>query len=99
MSELLRKSLHEGDLVLVGVVPQPRDLEIARLLGWYRIPLRFAPKIVSVDWVAFYQTATFGSKHQWQIYHTAPLQGMEVVRRNENKSFRWNACQRLYTHG
>jgi hypothetical protein len=25
-------------LVLVCLLPSPRDLEIARLLGWYRIP-------------------------------------------------------------
>jgi hypothetical protein len=83
MSELLRQSPHEGDLVLVGVLPQPRDLEIARLLGWYRIPLRFAPKIVSVDWVAFYQTAAFGQVHQWCIEYIAPLKGVELVRRRE----------------
>jgi len=83
MNELLKPSLHEGDLVLVGVTPQPRDLEIARLLGWYRIPLRFAPKIVSVDWVAFYQTAAFGKEHQWRIEFVAPLKGVELVRRRD----------------
>ncbi len=31
------------ELILVCVLPRPRDLEIARLLGWYRIPLRTAP--------------------------------------------------------
>jgi hypothetical protein len=37
------------DLILVCLLPTPRDLEIARLLGWYRIPLRTAPKVVAVD--------------------------------------------------
>jgi hypothetical protein len=45
------------DLILVCVLPTPRDLEIARLLGWYRIPLRTAPKVVAVDYLAFYQPA------------------------------------------
>jgi hypothetical protein len=42
--------------VLVAVVNNRRDLEIARLLGWYRIPVRSAPKAVGVDYLAFYQT-------------------------------------------
>jgi hypothetical protein len=29
-----------GDLVLVAFLPQPKDLEIARVLGWYRVPWR-----------------------------------------------------------
>jgi len=47
--------LHPTDLILVCLLPTPRDLEIARLLGWYRIPLRTAPKVVAVDRLAFYQ--------------------------------------------
>ena len=58
-------SVAENALMLVGVLPNPKDLEIARLLGWYRIPLRMAPKIVDVDYVAFYQTSAFGAeKHR-----------------------------------
>ena len=30
-------------LILVAVMPSVKDLEIARLLGWYRIPLRANP--------------------------------------------------------
>ena len=41
-------------LILVALVPNPRDMEIAGLLGWYRIPLRKAPKVVNVDFIAFY---------------------------------------------
>jgi hypothetical protein len=44
------------DLVLVAVLKNKRDLEIARLLGWYRIPLKHSPKTVAVEWLAFYQT-------------------------------------------
>ena len=36
--------------------------EIARLLGWYRIPLRTAPKVVAVDYLAFYQPSAFGER-------------------------------------
>ena len=46
-------------LVLVCLLPAPRDLEIARVLGWYRIPFRSAPKVIAVDYLAFYQPGRF----------------------------------------
>jgi len=70
-------------LILVGIVPGRKDLEIARLLGWYRIPLRFAPKIVNVDVVAFYQASAFGRDHQWRIESFAPVRGVELTTRQE----------------
>ncbi len=70
-----------SDLILVAFLPHPRDLEIARLLGWYRIPLRTSPKVVAVDWLAFYQPATFGEDHKWCIEHLAPVLGHELTSR------------------
>lgn len=70
-------------LILVAVVTEPRDLEIARLLGWYRIPLRHAPKVVSVDYLAFYQTGGFGEAHRWQVETIAPVRGHEMATRAE----------------
>lgn len=70
-------------LILVAILPSLRDLEIARLLGWYRIPLRRAPKVVDVDYLAFYQTAVFGDKHRWQIEWLAPVLGHELTSRLE----------------
>ena len=52
--------LQDDDLVLVAVVKTPRDLEIARVLGWYRIPLARAPGTMRVDWIAFFLGAAFG---------------------------------------
>jgi hypothetical protein len=69
-------------LVLVAVVNDPRDLEIARLLGWYRIPLRTAPKVVAVDYLAFYQTGAFGEQ-RWRIQTVAPVHGHELATRAE----------------
>jgi hypothetical protein len=69
-------------LVLVGVINNPRDLEIARLLGWYRIPLRTAPKIVAVDYLAFYQTGAFGDE-KWRIQYVAPVRGHELTTRGD----------------
>jgi len=73
----------DSALILVGVMTQPRDLEIARLFGWYRIPLRFAPKVVNVDYLAFYHTAAFGEDLRWQIRYFAEVSGHELTTRAE----------------
>jgi len=70
------------DLVLVCLLPTPRDLEIARLLGWYRIPLRTAPKVVAVDCLAFYQPGSFG-EHAGKIEFVATVRGHELATRAE----------------
>jgi hypothetical protein len=69
-------------LILVCLLPAPRDLEIARLLGWYRIPLRTAPKVVAVDYLAFYQPSAFG-EHGGQIEFVAQVKGHELTTRGE----------------
>ena len=74
--------LSPSALVLVAVINHPRDLEIARLLGWYRIPLARAPKVVAVDFLAFYQTAAFGDD-KWRIQTIAPVLGHELTTRAE----------------
>jgi hypothetical protein len=63
-------------------MPSPRDLEIARVLGWLRIPMRTAPKVVAVDYLAFNQPASFGD-YKWQIEHVVPVYGHELVTRAE----------------
>ena len=74
--------VQNSDLILVCLVPAPRDLEIARLLGWYRIPLRTAPKVISVDRLAFYQPASFGGQGG-RIEVSAPVRGHELTTRAE----------------
>jgi hypothetical protein len=68
-------------LILVAILTDRRDLEIARLLGWYRVPLRFAPKVVDVDYLAFYQTGSFGEEHRWRIENLAEVRGYEMTTR------------------
>lgn len=75
-------TLADTSLVLVCLLPAPRDLDIARLLGWYRIPLRTAPKVVSVDYLAFYQPASFGARGGLLEY-IAPVRGHELTTRAE----------------
>ena len=75
-------TLSPTSLVLVCLLPTPRDLEIARLLGWYRIPFRTAPKVVTVDYLAFYQPSTFGERGG-QIEFIAQVRGHELTTRGE----------------
>lgn len=72
----------KNSLILVAVINQPQDLEIARVLGWYRIPLKTAPKVVAVDFLAFYQTGSFAD-HKWMVEYLSPVRGHELVTRAE----------------
>ena len=73
----------DHSLILVAVMPSPRDMEIARVLGWYRIPFKFAPKIVYVDYLAFYQPSAFGERQANRIAVIAPVRGVELTTRHE----------------
>lgn len=73
--------LPESALVLVAVMPSPKDMEIARLLGWYRIPLRMAPKMIDVDYLLFYQTGKFPIGHESIIETFAEVRGYELTTR------------------
>ncbi|MCK4726965.1 MAG: hypothetical protein KAT29_14235 [Anaerolineales bacterium] len=75
-------TLTPASLVLVAVITEPRDLEIARVFGWYRIPLRTAPKVIAVDYLAFYQTKAF-IEHKWRICFIAPVKGHELTTRDQ----------------
>jgi hypothetical protein len=75
-------SLTPASLVLVAVMTEPRDLEIARLFGWYRIPLRTAPKVIAVDYLAFYQTKAF-KEQKWRIQYITQVRGHELTTRGE----------------
>ncbi len=81
--------VYPEDLILVAIIPSPRDLEIARVLGWYRIPLQTAPKTILVDWIAFYQPASFGME-RWSIRSIARIMGVELVTRYEILQEEWN---------
>jgi len=74
--------VHPDDLVLIAMMKDPRDLEIARVLGWYRIPVQTAPKTLRVDWIAFYLPRIFGDE-KWSIRYLAPVKGYELVKRRE----------------
>jgi hypothetical protein len=69
-------------LILVAIIPTPEDLQVARVLGWYRIPSRTAPRILNVDFLAFYQPASFQT-NRWRIEFLAPVLGHELTTRAE----------------
>jgi hypothetical protein len=77
------QEIPESDLVLVALVPNQRDLDIARLLGWYRVPLKSSPKVISVDYIAFYQGGAYPVDQRWQIRYIAPVLGHELRTRAE----------------
>ena len=74
--------LKPTDLILVCLLPTMRDLEIARLLGWYRIPLRTAPKVVAVNYVACPTLRAFAERGG-QIEFIAQVKGHELTTRGE----------------
>lgn len=79
----MNTTLPETALILVAILPSQRDFDIARLFGWYRIPLKSAPKVISVDYLAFYQTKAFGEAERWQITYVAEILGHELTQRKE----------------
>jgi hypothetical protein len=73
--------MYPDDTVLIAVMNSRRAWEIAQNEGWYRLPVKHAPKgAPHFDWLAFYFTRTFGS-NKWAIHYYAPVAGHELVTR------------------
>lgn len=71
------------DEVLVVLMNNPHDMEIARNEHWYRIPVKHAPvHITHARYLAFYLTKAFND-HKWSIREYAPVCGHELVRRRD----------------
>jgi hypothetical protein len=70
------------DRVLVAVVTRPKDLHLAREQGWYRVPLKHLPRQLAADYLAFYQTAAFGSE-RWAVRYYAPILAYHIATRRE----------------
>jgi len=75
--------MYPEDRVLVGVMPNPRDFEIARAEHWYRVPQKNAPKGIHAEYVAFYFTKAFGEDLRWAIHFYARRTGHELVFRRD----------------
>ena len=66
--------------LLVAVVTRLRDLAAARDEGWYRIPLARAPRALHAEYLAFYQTAVFGTE-RWAVRYLAEVRAVSIVTR------------------
>lgn len=70
--------------VLVAIMNNKRDMEIAREQHWYRIPVdsveRFLRNRWPPEWLAFYQTKVFGSEAYAVHYYACVLQICKVGR-------------------
>ena len=68
--------------VLVAVINNRRDFDIAREQGWYRIPVKRAPRRIGADYLALYQTAAFGDE-KWAVRYYAPIRRYRLLTRAE----------------
>jgi hypothetical protein len=74
---------HASDRVLVAIMNNPRDFEIARDEGWYRVPARHAPQSTTeAAALAFYFTKAFGDE-KWSIHWYGAVRGHELARRRD----------------
>ena len=70
-----------SDRVLVAVMNNRRDLAIAREQGWYRIPVKRAPKRVGADYLAFYLTGAFPEEQRHRVLWYAPIRAYRLATR------------------
>ena len=69
--------------VLVALIKEPRDLDIARQQHWYRIPVHRLPaRAARAQVIAFYQPRSFGEE-RWAIRYYAPVRCWSQVQRLE----------------
>ncbi|MCS6839189.1 MAG: hypothetical protein NZ701_00260, partial [Roseiflexus sp.] len=68
--------------VLVCVVTHPADLERVRAERWYRIPVGRARVPLTVSYLAFYQTAAFGTE-RWAVRYLAAVRAVDLAYRYE----------------
>ena len=70
-----------GERVLVAVINNHRDLDIARTEAWYRIPVKRAPSQVGADYLAFYLTGRFPPEQRHRVTYYAPIRAYRLARR------------------
>ncbi len=94
----------EENTVLVAYVPTPKDFAIARLQGWYRIPVDHAPNMLrrgKLTHIAFYHPAAFGEE-RYTIRWYSPVTSLKVRRRVDilpQESLHPNAQKEYYVVG
>jgi hypothetical protein len=76
---------HPGssERVLVAIMNDRRDFDIAREQSWYRIPVKRAPKRVGADYLALYFGGAFPPSQRHQIIFYAPIHAYRLATRVE----------------
>src|SRR5690349_4187803 len=82
LSRQAYKRLPASKRVLVALMNNKRDLEIAREQGWYRIPVQSAPQSIDAARLAFYQTSAFKDE-KWAVRYWAQVKSRKIVTRAE----------------
>lgn len=81
-----KKAQDLADRVLVAVLNNARDLDIAQTQHWYRIPVDSARKWIGnrwpPQWLAFYQTMAF-SNEPCTVNYFAPVESVREVSRSQ----------------
>jgi hypothetical protein len=71
---------------LVAILRTHQDFAIAREQGWYRIPVDSAQRILRdrwpPEWLAFYQTKTFGGQ-AYAVNYASIITGIDTMQRRE----------------
>lgn len=75
-------NLPPSEQVLVALMNNCRDFERARDEGWYRIPVKSAPRAIDAARIAFYQTQVFGDE-KWQVKYHAEVRFKEILKRRD----------------
>ncbi len=72
--------MYPEDRVLVAHVPDPADFRRIAEDHWYRIPVRYAPKGLFAEYIAFYFGSRFGAR-KWAVHFYAENLGHELTTR------------------
>ncbi len=68
--------------VLVAILNNAADLSILQQEGWYRIPIRSAPRRWPPTWLAFYQTNVFDDQ-AYAVRYWGKVAAIEEVKRTD----------------
>jgi len=77
------KKNKKNNNVLIALMPNKSDFEIAKTLYWYRIPVRSAPQIVKnnlIKYIAFYHTKVF-EREKFSIRYYTEVNKISIVKR------------------
>ena len=74
--------MHPEDRVLVAILTSPRDFELVRHEGWYRIPQKRMPQGVLAEYLALYFNRAFGDQ-KWAVHYYGRIMGHELARRRD----------------